>query len=109
MGDVSGHGVGPGLLMAFTHAIVRALAHDPLLVLADEPTGNLDDAAARTVLALLRALHRRFGQTLVLVTHDAGVAARAARQRATGARLAVLCEKLAMTTGAALTPNGSAA
>jgi putative ABC transport system ATP-binding protein len=51
-------------------AIARALAQDPALILADEPTGNLDSSAGRAVLALLHeAVHRR-GRTVVLVTHD---------------------------------------
>ena len=60
-------------------AVARALVAGPRLVLADEPTGNLDEAAAEAVLGLLRALHARFGQTFVLVTHDARAAAAAER------------------------------
>jgi putative ABC transport system ATP-binding protein len=59
-------------------ALARALANSPDLLVADEPTGNLDSAAAREVLALLRETHGR-GQTLLLVTHDARVAAAADR------------------------------
>jgi putative ABC transport system ATP-binding protein len=59
-------------------ALARALANTPDIVLADEPTGNLDSAAAREVLGLLRAARDR-GQTLLLVTHDARVAAAADR------------------------------
>jgi putative ABC transport system ATP-binding protein len=51
-------------------AVARALVAGPRLVLADEPTGNLDEQAASSVLSLLSTLHRRFGQTFVLVTHD---------------------------------------
>jgi putative ABC transport system ATP-binding protein len=51
-------------------AIVRALAHDPLLVLADEPTGNLDRATGENVLQLLLELTREAGKTLVLATHS---------------------------------------
>lgn len=51
-------------------AIARALANDPLLVLADEPTGNLDDANARLVLNLLHQWCRERGTTLLLATHD---------------------------------------
>jgi putative ABC transport system ATP-binding protein len=51
-------------------AVARALAHDPLLVLADEPTGNLDLETGRQVLDLLDRLTRRAGKTLVMVTHS---------------------------------------
>jgi putative ABC transport system ATP-binding protein len=60
-------------------AIARALINRPRVLLADEPTGNLDSASARDVMALLRATHDEDGQTIVLVTHDARVAARADR------------------------------
>jgi putative ABC transport system ATP-binding protein len=59
-------------------AIARALANDPQLVLADEPTGNLDSASAFDVLRLLEGLHAR-GLTLVIVTHDERIAATADR------------------------------
>jgi putative ABC transport system ATP-binding protein len=61
-------------------AIARALANQPSLVLADEPTGNLDDAATETVLELLTALPAVHGCTVVVVTHNAHVAGRADRQ-----------------------------
>ena len=51
-------------------AIARALVHDPLLVLADEPTGNLDEDTGRHVLALLDRLTRQSGKNLVMVTHN---------------------------------------
>jgi putative ABC transport system ATP-binding protein len=60
-------------------AIARALINRPRVLLADEPTGNLDSASARDVMALLRETHDQSGQTIVLVTHDARVAARADR------------------------------
>jgi putative ABC transport system ATP-binding protein len=60
-------------------AIARALINHPRILLADEPTGNLDSASARDVMALLRAAHDERGQTVLLVTHDARVAARADR------------------------------
>ncbi|ROR34145.1 ABC transporter ATP-binding protein [Inmirania thermothiophila] len=60
-------------------AIARALAPHPAVVLADEPTGNLDPAAAAGVLDLLEAAVREHGAALVLVTHSAEAAARAGR------------------------------
>jgi putative ABC transport system ATP-binding protein len=56
-------------------AIARALVNEPALVLADEPTGNLDSRRSEEVLNLLRAFNRERGQTFVLVTHDAEVGA----------------------------------
>jgi len=58
-------------------AIARALVHDPQLVLADEPTGNLDQETGDQVLALLDRLTRQAGKTLILVTHSAEAATRA--------------------------------
>jgi len=60
-------------------AIARALVQDPPVVLADEPTGNLDDATGEQVLDLLERLARGGDRTLILVTHSAGVAERADR------------------------------
>ena len=51
-------------------AIARALVHDPMLVLADEPTGNLDEQTGRQVLNLLDELTRQVGKNLILVTHS---------------------------------------
>jgi putative ABC transport system ATP-binding protein len=56
-------------------ALSRALVNRPKLVLADEPTGNLDSERSADVLELLRRFNREHGQTVVLVTHDADVAA----------------------------------
>jgi putative ABC transport system ATP-binding protein len=56
-------------------AVARALITHPAVVFADEPTGNLDSNASRDVLALLRRAVDNFGQTIVMVTHDAGAAA----------------------------------
>jgi putative ABC transport system ATP-binding protein len=58
-------------------AIARALVNEPRLILADEPTGNLDDASAERVVELLERVHRELGCTLVVVTHSREVAARA--------------------------------
>ena len=60
-------------------ALARALANDPRLLLADEPTGSLDTAATERVLALVEASRARRGMTMLIVTYDAAVAARADR------------------------------
>jgi putative ABC transport system ATP-binding protein len=60
-------------------AVARAFAHRPKLLFADEPTGNLDAANGQNVVALLGELNREQGTTLVLVTHDPELAARARR------------------------------
>ena len=60
-------------------ALARAFAVAPRLLLADEPTGNLDTATGRVVIDLLFALQARHGTTLVLITHDAGLAQRCDR------------------------------
>ena len=60
-------------------AIARSLGNEPKLLLADEPTGNLDSASARGVMDLLRQIHRDRGMTVILVTHDAQVATTASR------------------------------
>jgi putative ABC transport system ATP-binding protein len=60
-------------------AIARALANDPPIVLADEPTGNLDSKAGKLVLAALRDVQRKRGVTLVLVSHDQSIAQEADR------------------------------
>jgi putative ABC transport system ATP-binding protein len=56
-------------------ALARALSNDPPIVLADEPTGNLDTTNGRHIMELLRGIHRKRGTTIVLVTHDAELAA----------------------------------
>jgi putative ABC transport system ATP-binding protein len=60
-------------------AIARALVTDPTLIVADEPTGDLDRTTGEEVLKLLDELHRDLGKTIVMVTHDPKAAARASR------------------------------
>lgn len=60
-------------------AIARSLANRPSVLLADEPTGNLDSENAASVLELLLQLHQKLGMTLVLVTHDSTIAEQASR------------------------------
>jgi len=60
-------------------AIVRSLANDPVLVLADEPTGNLDSANSGVVFDLLRELNRETGKAFLMVTHDESLAERCDR------------------------------
>ncbi len=61
-------------------ALARALANNPRIVLADEPTGNLDTTNGRHIMELLRDIHRVRGTTIVLVTHDNELAALADAQ-----------------------------
>jgi putative ABC transport system ATP-binding protein len=60
-------------------ALARAIAADPAILVADEPTGNLDDATGAAIIDLIFALKRARGTTLVLVTHDPALAARCDR------------------------------
>lgn len=60
-------------------AIARALANEPTLLLADEPTGNLDSSTGEEVLQLFASLHREHGMTLIVITHSRDVAKRAER------------------------------
>jgi len=60
-------------------AIARALVHEPALLLADEPTGNLDQESAREIMPLLRSLTQRRGAALLLATHDPALARTADR------------------------------
>jgi len=60
-------------------AIARALVHNPVVVLADEPTGNLDEETGQHILELLDRLTRRAGKTMILVTHNPDAAEHADR------------------------------
>ena len=60
-------------------AIARSLANDPAVLLADEPTGNLDTETSHKILELIGSIHRARQLTIVLVTHDPSVAAAAER------------------------------
>ena len=60
-------------------ALARALVHGPSILLADEPTGNLDSESSENVLSMMKTIHRELSQTIVLITHDQNVAAAAER------------------------------
>src|SRR5205085_1099680 len=60
-------------------AIARALINEPRILLADEPTGNLDAATGSEVIALLRDLNQREGQTIIMVTHNLEIVAESDR------------------------------
>ncbi|MDR0852071.1 MAG: ABC transporter ATP-binding protein [Clostridiales Family XIII bacterium] len=60
-------------------SIGRALVNDPAVILADEPTGNLDSKASREIIDLLKLSNKRFGQTLLMITHDENIALQADR------------------------------
>jgi putative ABC transport system ATP-binding protein len=60
-------------------SIARAIATDPTLLVADEPTGDLDGTSAGEILDLMQRLNEEFGKTIIMVTHDPHAAARASR------------------------------
>ena len=60
-------------------AICRALINDPDLILADEPTGNLDSKSGKIVINALNRINREFGKTIVMVTHDPQMASNCSR------------------------------
>ena len=60
-------------------AIARALAHRPEIILADEPTGSLDEDSGRRVMEILLSLNKKFGKTVLVVTHDIDVASYGSR------------------------------
>jgi ABC-type lipoprotein export system ATPase subunit len=64
-------------------AIARALSNAPQMLLADEPTGNLDSRTSREIMALLKALNERDGKTVIMVTHDPSLAERYAHRTLT--------------------------
>ena len=84
-------------------AIARALANDPPVILADEPTGNLDTASTDQVLGILRGLVETMEKAVVVVTHDPGLAARADR------RVSIVDGRVASDTAAAPQASGTAA
>jgi putative ABC transport system ATP-binding protein len=84
-------------------SIARALANSPAILLADEPTGNLDSKTAREILDILEHLNRDEGKTVVMVTHDAALASRYAH------RIIQLFDGKVVTNGAAGSGPGGVA
>ena len=85
-------------------AIARALSKSPRVILADEPTGNLDSRTGLEIMAILRRLSSEVGQTVLLITHDPAIAMKAPRLvRMRDGRI------IADGTGAALNPTGTGA
>ena len=60
-------------------AVARALANDPAVLLADEPTGNLDSKNSQEIVDLLKVSNEKYGQTLIIITHDENIALQADR------------------------------
>ncbi len=61
-------------------AVARALLNHPKILLADEPTGNLDSANSKAIIDLFRSIREKYGTTIIIVTHDAAIAAQADRE-----------------------------
>jgi putative ABC transport system ATP-binding protein len=80
-------------------AIARALAGNPAVVLADEPTGNLDQATGQEIMTLLRELNTDQGVTLVVITHDTSIAAAAPRRIELRDGLVVADHRTTLVTG----------
>ena len=76
-------------------AIARALANQPHLLLADEPTGNLDSRTTRDIMSLLKELNERDGKTIIMVTHDPALARQYAHRTITMLDGAVIGEQVA--------------
>ena len=77
-------------------AIARALSNNPHLLLADEPTGNLDSRTTAEIMALLKELNERDGKTIIMVTHDPGLAGKYAHRTVTMLDGAVIAEQTAV-------------
>ncbi|MEO6237745.1 MAG: ABC transporter ATP-binding protein [Vicinamibacterales bacterium] len=77
-------------------AIARALSNNPHLLLADEPTGNLDSRTSAEIMALLRQLNERDGKTIIMVTHDPGLAAAYAHRTITMLDGAIVSDQAAV-------------
>lgn len=73
-------------------AIARALSNEPALVLADEPTGNLDSRTSREILARLKSINQDGGKTVIMVTHDAALASQYAHRTLTMLDGAIVAE-----------------